>query len=80
MILKNLQIIKSEFLDAVLGSRFLKKSKVKNYPIRKLVLNRIFNLFVSLIFWNKYNDYTNAFKIYKKKALVDIFPLISEKF
>ncbi len=79
--LKNyVKIISSENLDAVLGSRFLKKSKVKNYPIQKLVLNRIFNLFVSLIFWNKYNDYTNAFKIYKKKALVDILPLISESF
>ena len=77
---KYFQIISSENLDAVLGSRFLKNSKVDNYPIQKLILNRIFNLFVSFIFWNKYNDYTNAFKIYKKKALVEILPLISESF
>tara|TARA_Y100000766_G_C18828780_1_gene566922 strand:- start:780 stop:1235 length:456 start_codon:yes stop_codon:yes gene_type:complete len=77
---KYFQIISSENLDAVLGSRFLKNSKVGNYPIQKLILNRIFNLFVSFIFWNKYNDYTNAFKIYKKKALVEISPLISESF
>ena len=77
---KYFQMISSENLDAVLGSRFLNNSKVENYPIRKLILNRIFNLIVSFIFWNKYNDYTNAFKIYKKKALVEILPLISESF
>ena len=66
--------------EAILGSRFLKESKVIDYPIQKLILNRIFNFFVSLIFWNKYNDYTNAFKIYKKTALLEIMPLISESF
>ena len=44
------KIINSENYDAVLGSRFLKESKVVNYPLSKLVLNRIFNSFVSLIY------------------------------
>ena len=66
--------------DAILGSRFTRDSKVKGYPIQKLVLNRIFNFLVSIVFLNKYNDYTNAFKIYKKKTLVEIMPLISESF
>ena len=73
-------LISSEQFDAIFGSRFLKESKIKNYPLQKLVLNRIFNLFTSLIFWNKYNDYTNAFKIYKKEALLEIMPLVSESF
>jgi dolichol-phosphate mannosyltransferase len=66
--------------DAILGSRFLPNSKVSNYPFGKLILNRIFNLFVSIIFLNKYNDYTNAFKIYKKRVLQEIMPLVSESF
>ena len=74
------KLMKVENYDAVLGSRFLKSSKVTNYPLQKLILNRIFNFFVSLIFWNKYNDYTNAFKIYKKSVLMDILPLVSESF
>jgi len=74
------KIMEDENLDAVLGTRFSKESKVINYPLQKLILNRIFNLFVSLTFWNKYNDYTNAFKIYKKKTLVEIKPIISESF
>ena len=61
-------------------SRFLNESKINDYPIQKLILNRIFNFFVKIIFWNSYNDYTNAFKIYKKKALLEIMPLISESF
>ena len=73
-------IISSEGYDAVLGSRFMKNSKVLNYPLQKLILNRIFNSFVRLIFWNKYNDYTNAFKIYRKNVLLEIMPLISESF
>ena len=66
--------------DAILGSRFLRGSKVSNYPRQKLILKRFFNYFVSLIFLNKYNDYTNAFKIYKKNILIEISPLISESF
>ena len=66
--------------DAILGSRFLRGSNVINYPIQKLILNRIFNYLVGFIFWNGYNDYTNAFKIYKKTALEEITPLISESF
>jgi len=79
-LIKYFDLIKTEKYDAVLGSRFMKESKVNDYPLQKLVLNRIFNFFVSLIFWNKYNDYTNAFKIYTKKALLEIMPLISESF
>ena len=59
--------------------RDFKDSKLNDYPLQKLILNRIFNLFVSIIFLNKYNDYTNAFKIYKR-GLLDIMPLISESF
>ena len=79
-LIKYNDIIDKEGYDAVLGSRFLKQSKVLKYPFRKLVLNRLFNYFVSLIFWNSYNDYTNAFKIYKKQVLIEISPLISESF
>ena len=79
-LIKYNSLINTENYDAILGSRFLKGSKVLNYPVQKLILNRIFNYFVGMIFWNKYNDYTNAFKIYKKKTLEEIAPLISESF
>ena len=74
------KIIDENNLDAVFGSRFLKGSKIKDYPLQKLVLNRLFNFFVSVIFLNSYNDYTNAFKIYRKDVLKTIMPFVSESF
>ncbi len=79
-LIKYNNIMDRKKLDAVLGSRFIQGSKVKDYPLQKLILNRIFNFFVKIIFWNKFNDYTNAFKIYRRDALVDIRPLVSESF
>ncbi len=73
-------IMDEKKVDAVLGSRFIQGSKVKDYPIQKLILNRIFNFLVKIIFWNNFNDYTNAFKIYKRDALLNIRPLVSESF
>ena len=79
--LKNYYIkIKDNNLDAVFGSRFTKKSKVIDYPFKKLILNRIFNLVVQILFLNKFNDYTNAFKIYNAKVLKNMLPFVSESF
>ena len=72
--------IRKNNYDAVFGSRFIKNSKVIDYPINKLILNRIFNLFVKLFFKTNLNDFTNAFKIYKKSSLLKILPIVSENF
>jgi len=77
---KYYNIIKDEDVDAVFGSRFIEGSKVIDYPRKKLILNRIFNIITKLLFMSNYNDFTNAFKIYKKDALLKAFPLVSESF
>ena len=77
---KYYHLIKEKNLDAVFGSRFIKGSKINNYSKKKLILNRIFNYFVKLLFFNNYNDYTNAFKIYKTEILKSFLPLVSESF
>ena len=74
------KIISEEKVEAVLGSRFVKKSKVKNYPLFKLFLNRFANNIIRIIFFSDYNDFTNAFKIYKRDALFKSMPLVSESF
>ena len=66
--------------DAVLGSRFIKYSKIFDYPIVKLILNRVFNYIVKILFLSNYNDFTNAFKIYKKSTLLKLRPFASESF
>ena len=77
---KYYNMIKEEKIDAVFGSRFIKGSKVIDYPKKKLILNRIFNMITKLLFISDYNDFTNAFKIYKKEAILKTFPLVSESF
>ena len=77
---KYYQLIQSKDIDAIFGSRFIKGSNVSDYPIKKLFLNRIFNYITKFIFLSDYNDFTNAFKIYKKDSLIKTMPLISEDF
>ena len=77
---KYYNIIKNEQVDAVFGSRFIKGSKINYYPKKKLILNRIFNLATKLLFVSDYNDFTNAFKIYRRDALLKTFPIVSESF
>ena len=66
--------------DCVFGSRFIKGSTIIDYPGTKRVLNRIFNTIVKWITNNSYNDYTNIFKTYHRKAIESIQPIESSGF
>ncbi len=74
------KLIQKKEVDVVFGSRFIKNSNIEGYPIKKLILNRIFNFITKIIFLSEYNDFTNAFKMYKKKSLLKTFPLVSESY
>ncbi len=69
-----------EGFDCVFGSRFIRGGKVYDYPVHKLFINRLANLFVKVLFNLKYNDTTNAFKAYRREVIEDISPLISHHF
>jgi dolichol-phosphate mannosyltransferase len=79
-LVKYLKNIENSDNDAIFGSRFVKKSKVINYPFVKLLLNRIFNILIQILFLTNYNDTTNAFKLYRKKTIVELQPIVSENF
>jgi dolichol-phosphate mannosyltransferase len=55
--------------DCVFGSRFIKGSVVQNYPRLKLLVNRIVNRGIQLLFRCRFNDLTNAFKAYRTHVL-----------
>ena len=74
------ETITSDDLDAVFGSRFIKGGKTIDYPIIKLILNRIGNILAKFLMWSDLDDFTNGFKIYKKTSLTGLYPLISESF
>ncbi|MBD2601069.1 MAG: glycosyltransferase [Microcystis flos-aquae TF09] len=69
-----------EGYDCVFGSRFIRGGKVIDYPIHKLIVNRLANLFIQVLFGLKFNDTTNAFKIYRKDVIEGISPLLSHHF
>ena len=70
----------NEGYDCVFGSRFMKGGGVIDYPRIKLILNRIANLFLKLLFNIRLNDTTNAFKAYRKTVIDGCRPLISPHF
>jgi dolichol-phosphate mannosyltransferase len=69
-----------EGYDCAFGSRFMRGSKVIDYPIHKLTINRIANWYVKVLFRLRYNDITNAFKCYRREAIDGMQPLISPHF
>jgi dolichol-phosphate mannosyltransferase len=67
-------------VDCVFGSRFIKGGKVFNYPFTKLLINRVANLIIQIVIGTRYNDATNAFKLYKRNVIQGISPLIAPHF
>jgi dolichol-phosphate mannosyltransferase len=66
--------------DAVLGSRFMRGGGVIDYPVHKLVINRLANLFLRVLFRVPLNDFTNAFKAYRRHTLDGCRPFLSPHF
>jgi dolichol-phosphate mannosyltransferase len=69
-----------EGYDCAFGSRFIRGSRVIDYPSHKLLMNRLANLFIRVVFGLRFNDITNAFKCYRRAAIDGMMPLISPHF
>ena len=67
-------------VDCVFGSRFMKGAKVVDYPYLKLIVNRCANAFIQVIFGLRYNDVTNAFKLYRRHVVDGLKPFLSHHF
>ncbi len=70
----------NEGFDCVFGSRFIKGGKAIDYPWPKYFLNRLANHGIKLLFGLPFNDTTNAFKAYRKRAVDGCRPLRSTHF
>src|SRR5436189_6032476 len=55
-------------------------ARVRDYPRVKLVLNRIVNLGIRLLFRHGYDDTTNAFKAYRREVIQTVQPILSHHF
>ena len=66
--------------ECVFGSRFIKGSKVYDYPRVKYFVNRMANLFIKVLFRIPHNDITNAFKCYRREVIEGLSPMLSAHF
>ena len=70
----------TENVDAVFGSRWIKGGKVVDYPVVKKLINRIANFIIKIVIGIKYDDTTNAFKLYKRETMEGLKPFLSPHF
>ena len=70
----------NEGYDCVFGSRFIRGAGVIDYPRLKLLLNRIANHFLQVLFGTRLNDITNAFKAYRRETIDGCRPLLAPHF
>jgi dolichol-phosphate mannosyltransferase len=66
--------------DCAFGTRFGSGGKTYGYPRLKLVINRIVNAGIRVLFQHGYNDTTNAFKAYRRYVVDQLQPLLSNHF
>jgi dolichol-phosphate mannosyltransferase len=66
--------------DCAFGTRFGHGGRTYDYPRVKLVLNRIVNAGIRVLFQHGYNDTTNAFKAYRRAVIDQLQPLLSNHF
>jgi len=55
--------------DVVIGSRYLENSHIKSWPMRRLILSKLINAFLTLWLGLKLSDYTNGYRLYTRKAV-----------
>tara|TARA_B100000780_G_C21090073_1_gene439295 strand:+ start:175 stop:888 length:714 start_codon:yes stop_codon:yes gene_type:complete len=69
---KNIKIFNNRSLDLLIASRYLKKSKIINWPISRKLLSRLSNLMARFLLNVPVSDYTNGFRIYSKRSAKQI--------
>lgn len=74
------RMMEEKRVDCVFGTRFSHRSRTVDYPRFKLVLNRFANTFIQMLFGLRYNDVTNAFKLYRRHVIDGLRPLLSHHF
>lgn len=69
-----------EGYDCAFGSRFMPGGGTTGYPRLKLLINRLANFGIRMMFHHGYNDTTNACKAYRREVIDNVQPLLSSHF
>lgn len=69
-----------EGYDCVFGTRWKSGGAVYDYPAFKKYINRAANFFIQIVMQMRYDDTTNAFKLYKREVILGLKPFLSHHF
>ncbi|MDC1047423.1 glycosyltransferase [Alphaproteobacteria bacterium] len=62
----------SKKYDLVIGSRYLKDSKIIGWPIKRRIFSKLSNFFARFLFGFGLTDYTNGFRVYNASAINEL--------
>jgi len=65
---RNLRYFKKQNLSLLISSRYLSKSKIINWSLRRKILSKLSNILAKLLLGVPVTDYTNGYRIYSKKT------------
>ncbi len=65
---RNISYFFKNSLDLLIGSRYLKGSRILNWPLSRRVLSKLSNVLARILLGVPVNDYTNGFRFYSKRA------------
>ena len=69
---KNLELFTSKKIDLLISSRYLSKSKIINWPLKRKIFSRCANWLARILLNIQITDFTNGFRIYSKNTLTRI--------
>ena len=67
-----LQRITNKNYDLIIGSRYLKRSKIVGWPIKRKIFSKLANLLAQILFGFDITDYTNGFRIYNSRSITEL--------
>ena len=78
-VLNFISVSRSNPEACIFGNRFSESGSIQGYPLVKLLVNRVANFALRVMFKTMSGDLTNGFKLYPR-ALIGTIPLESEDF
>lgn len=60
---------KIKTVDMVVGSRYIKGSKIIKWPLRRLIQSKLINIFLKIWLGVDLTDYTNGYRAYNRQAV-----------
>ena len=65
---RNISFFYKNSLDLLIGSRYLKESKIINWPLSRIILSKLSNILARTLLGVPVKDYTNGYRFYSKNA------------